>query len=139
MPMQSRLIASRFLTSFPIDRNDGISYIPAQKALPSIRVVTGAFIFQRNGDHETVTTKAGHPAALSRIRIVTGPMACSDVNWRRATPHSGSSACFHTLDALEARVWSRLLSLQNRHTWLTVGAPGVGPYQSGQPYYIIFA
>lgn len=40
VPMHSRLIASRFLTSFPIDRNDGINYIAAQKALPSMRVVT---------------------------------------------------------------------------------------------------
>ena len=43
VPLQSWLIASRVLTPFPIRRNDSIRDIAAQKALPSMRAVTGAF------------------------------------------------------------------------------------------------
>lgn len=43
VPLQSRLIASRVLTPFPIRRNDSIRDIAAQKALPCMRAVTGAF------------------------------------------------------------------------------------------------
>ena len=63
VPLQSRLIASRFLMPFPIGCNDSISNVAAQEALPSIRAVTGAFgIFRLNEHHEAVTTKAGHLA-----------------------------------------------------------------------------
>jgi hypothetical protein len=66
MTLQSRFITPRFLPTLSIGRNDGISDLAAQEALPSVKAAGRTFrIFQLGRHHQAMATKALHLVILS--------------------------------------------------------------------------
>jgi len=64
--LEPRLVAPRFLTTFPIGCDDGIDDLTAQQALPSTGASARSFsIFQCGRDHQAVTAKTVHLVILS--------------------------------------------------------------------------